>query len=110
MSFTSFLFGNVDEEGKLSDSELSNELRETLGGEEAGDYLSGVLGSTLFNDGEDNGGENRHGRKRKRREEEGGEYGSDGNDEYFYNEPKPIATGTPPTNDNDNNNNNDYDD
>ncbi|KAJ2663335.1 hypothetical protein IWW48_001437 [Coemansia sp. RSA 1200] len=101
MSFTSFLFGNVDEEGKLSDSELSNELRETLGGEEAGDYLSGVLGSTLFNDGEDNVGENRHSKKRKRREEEGGEYDSDANDEYLYNEPKPIATRTPPTNNND---------
>ncbi|KAI8320429.1 hypothetical protein GQ54DRAFT_298684 [Martensiomyces pterosporus] len=53
MSLTGFLFGNVDEEGRLSDSELDDELRNTLGGEEASEYLTGVLGSSLFNDAPD---------------------------------------------------------
>ncbi|KAJ2459030.1 hypothetical protein GGF42_001709, partial [Coemansia sp. RSA 2424] len=52
MSLTGFLFGNVDEEGHLSDNELDDELRNTLGGEDANSYLSGILlGSALFSDG-----------------------------------------------------------
>ncbi|KAJ2877644.1 hypothetical protein IWW38_006526, partial [Coemansia aciculifera] len=51
MSLTGFLFGNVDEEGHLSDNELDDELRNTLGGEDANNYLSGILGSALFSDG-----------------------------------------------------------
>ncbi|KAJ1952474.1 hypothetical protein GGI12_006236, partial [Dipsacomyces acuminosporus] len=50
MSLTGFLFGNVDEEGRLSDTELDDELRNTLGGEEANEYLTGILGSSLFSD------------------------------------------------------------
>ncbi|KAJ1943193.1 hypothetical protein FBU59_002984, partial [Linderina macrospora] len=50
MSLTGFLFGNVDEDGKLSDTELDDELRDTLGGEGASNYLTGILGSSLFND------------------------------------------------------------
>ncbi|KAJ2157128.1 hypothetical protein GGF46_004718 [Coemansia sp. RSA 552] len=49
MSLTGFLFGNVDEEGKLSDTELDPELRDTLGGGDSS-YLSNVLGSSLFSD------------------------------------------------------------
>ncbi|KAJ2481732.1 hypothetical protein IWW56_001541 [Coemansia sp. RSA 2131] len=48
MSLTGFLFGNVDEEGNLSDTEMDTELRDTLG--EGGGYLSQVLGSSLFTD------------------------------------------------------------
>ncbi|KAJ1746642.1 hypothetical protein LPJ79_005767 [Coemansia sp. RSA 1821] len=48
MSYTGFLFGNVDEEGNLSDNELDNELRNTLG--EGENYLSGILGSNLFSE------------------------------------------------------------
>ncbi|KAJ2392071.1 hypothetical protein H4S02_000988, partial [Coemansia sp. RSA 2611] len=48
MSLTGFLFGNVDEEGNLSDTELDNELRNTLG--DGGGYLSNVLGSGIFSD------------------------------------------------------------
>ncbi|KAJ2742241.1 hypothetical protein GGI20_004621 [Coemansia sp. BCRC 34301] len=51
MSLTGFLFGNVDEEGHLSDNELDDELRNTLGGEDANSYLSGILGSALFSEG-----------------------------------------------------------
>ncbi|KAJ2005233.1 hypothetical protein GGI04_002322 [Coemansia thaxteri] len=51
MSLTGFLFGNVDEEGHLSDNELDDELRNTLGGEDTNDYLTGILGSALFSDG-----------------------------------------------------------
>ncbi|KAJ2402396.1 hypothetical protein GGF41_007573, partial [Coemansia sp. RSA 2531] len=54
MSLTGFLFGNVDEEGHLSDNELDPELRNTLGGEEANEYLSGILGSALFSEGAPN--------------------------------------------------------
>ncbi|KAJ1721418.1 hypothetical protein LPJ53_004048 [Coemansia erecta] len=52
MSLTGFLFGNVDEDGNISDDELANELRDTLGGgdDTGGDYLSGILGSSLFLD------------------------------------------------------------
>ncbi|KAJ2718734.1 hypothetical protein GGI07_005618 [Coemansia sp. Benny D115] len=51
MSLTGFLFGNVDEEGNLSDNELANELRDTLGDDSSsGDYLSSILGSGLFSD------------------------------------------------------------
>ncbi|KAJ1954088.1 hypothetical protein EC988_002621, partial [Linderina pennispora] len=50
MSLTGFLFGNVDEDGKLSDTELDDELRDTLGGEGASNYLTGILGSSLFNE------------------------------------------------------------
>ncbi|KAI9505260.1 hypothetical protein GGI25_002171 [Coemansia spiralis] len=66
MSLTGFIFGNVDEEGNLSDNELNDELRETLGGEEAGDYLSGILGSSLFSDALDSS--SRQKRKRSREE------------------------------------------
>ncbi|KAJ2496811.1 hypothetical protein GGH96_005562 [Coemansia sp. RSA 1972] len=48
MSLTGFLFGNVDEDGNLSDTEMTAELRDTLG--ESGGYLSRVLGSSLFTD------------------------------------------------------------
>ncbi|KAJ2183692.1 hypothetical protein EV181_004757, partial [Coemansia sp. RSA 532] len=48
MSLTGFLFGNVDEDGNLSDTEMDTELRDTLG--ESGGYLSQVLGSSLFSD------------------------------------------------------------
>ncbi|KAJ2685403.1 hypothetical protein IWW39_004292 [Coemansia spiralis] len=51
MSLTGFLFGNVDEEGHLSDNELDSELRNTLGGEDTNEYLSGILGSALFSEG-----------------------------------------------------------
>ncbi|KAJ2843070.1 hypothetical protein IWW36_005679, partial [Coemansia brasiliensis] len=54
MSLTGFLFGNVDEEGNLSDNELDNELRNTLG--EGENYLSGILGSTLFSENTDRKG------------------------------------------------------
>ncbi|KAJ1662604.1 hypothetical protein GGF38_003309, partial [Coemansia sp. RSA 25] len=37
--------------GHLSDNELDDELRNTLGGEDANSYLSGILGSALFSDG-----------------------------------------------------------
>ncbi|KAJ2713543.1 hypothetical protein H4R19_002198, partial [Coemansia spiralis] len=50
MSLAGFLFGNVDEDGNLSDSELDSELRNTLGDGERGSYLSSVLGSSLFSD------------------------------------------------------------
>ncbi|KAJ2874516.1 hypothetical protein FB639_004092, partial [Coemansia asiatica] len=56
MSLTGFLFGNVDEEGNLSDNELADELRDTLGGDDtSGDYLSSMLGSGLFSDSADKG-------------------------------------------------------
>ncbi|KAJ1729914.1 hypothetical protein LPJ61_003296 [Coemansia biformis] len=55
MSLAGFLFGNVDEEGNLSDTELDNELRNTLGDGERGSYLSSVLGSSLFSDAADKG-------------------------------------------------------
>ncbi|KAJ2805145.1 hypothetical protein H4R20_002208 [Coemansia guatemalensis] len=51
MSLTGFLFGNVDDEGNLSDNELDPELRNTLGDSE--NYLSGILGSSLFSDSGD---------------------------------------------------------
>ncbi|KAJ1813173.1 hypothetical protein LPJ56_003554, partial [Coemansia sp. RSA 2599] len=56
MSLTGFLFGNVDEEGNLSDNELADELRDTLGGDDtSGNYLSSMLGSSLFADSADKG-------------------------------------------------------
>ncbi|KAJ2764026.1 hypothetical protein IWQ57_005334, partial [Coemansia nantahalensis] len=55
MSLAGFLFGNVDEDGNLSDSELDSELRNTLGDGERGSYLSSVLGSSLFSDAADKG-------------------------------------------------------
>ncbi|KAJ2226702.1 hypothetical protein H4R99_004645 [Coemansia sp. RSA 1722] len=56
MSLTGFLFGNVDEEGNLSDNELADELRDTLGGDDTGGgYLSSMLGSGLFSDSLDKG-------------------------------------------------------
>ncbi|KAJ1667184.1 hypothetical protein EV178_001677 [Coemansia sp. RSA 1646] len=88
MSFTSFLFGNVDKEGKLSDSELNDELRDTLGGEDAGDYLSGVLGSALFNDSSSGSDQQK---KRKRGSEE---HDSD-DDNYEYDGAKTEGTETP---------------
>ncbi|KAJ1903994.1 hypothetical protein LPJ81_002758 [Coemansia sp. IMI 209127] len=87
MSFARFLFGNVDEEGKLSDSELNDELRETLGGEDAGDYLSGVLGGALFNDS--SSGDQQQKKKRKRGSEE-----SDSDDDT-YDGAKSGGTATP---------------
>ncbi|KAJ2558113.1 hypothetical protein EV175_000958, partial [Coemansia sp. RSA 1933] len=87
MSFARFLFGNVDEEGKLSDSELNDELKETLGGEDADDYLSGVLGGALFNDG--TSGDQQQKKKRKRGAEE-----SDSDDDK-YSGPKTGGTATP---------------